>query len=143
MERASALALVTAMSGALSGTLSACQSGDRFAAGEWEVEGWLETAGHESKADRIRQTVTLRPERAALPPASVFFGEFYHGVKNVDVRFEAGVIEGSYQQGRVDGIAAHTVRFSGTYSADSFDVSFDLGATGLPVMQRVQGRRLP
>lgn len=138
MKRASALALITAMSGAL----SACQSGDHFAAGEWEVEGWLETAGHEGKADPIRQTVTLSPERAALPPASVFFGEFYHGVKNADVRFEDGVVEGSYQQGRVDGIAAHAVRISGTYSADSFDISFDLGATGLPVVQRVQGRRL-
>jgi hypothetical protein len=116
---------------------------DRFAPGKWQVEAWMEsdqgsTRGHAGAT--LTDTVTLTPEQAREPPATVFFSHFYHGAKNPDVRFTDGRVEGRFHQDRVDDIAAHEVPITGTYSRDSFRVSFGYQAFGMTVRQAVEGK---
>ena len=86
------------------------------------------------------QEVRLSKEQAAMPPASVFFGRFYHGVRNAEVRFENGRVSGSFEQARVDDIEGHTVPISGTYGRDRFHVTFEYTAFGMKVRQVVEGK---
>ena len=122
---------------------SASASADRFAAGTWQLEGWLESdlgsaRGHPGAT--LKDTVKLSAEQAASPPATVFFSHFYHGARDVEVRFRDGRIEGRFHQDRVDDIAAHDVPISGTYSRDRFQVTFGYKAFGMTFNQVVEGK---
>src|SRR4051812_26721264 len=84
--------LVTSLAGCNGTSMDA---NDRFAAGKWQLEGWLETgqgsAGGQPGAQT--DTVTVTPEQAENPPAKVFFSQFYQGERNwSDVTFGGGKI---------------------------------------------------
>lgn len=122
---------------------AAAGSGDRFAAGTWQIEGWLEGPQGSARGQpgaTQTATVQLSETEARLPPATVFFTHFYHGAHKGDVRFENERIAGSFDQPRVDDIAGHNVPIEGTYTRDRFQVSFAFKAFGMEIRQVVEGR---
>lgn len=118
-------------------------SGERFAAGTWHIESWMEGPQGSARGQpgaTQTDTVRLSAVEARLPPATVFFTHFYHGVSNAAVRFENGRIAGSFEQPRVDDIAGHNVPISGTYARDRFTLSFTFRAFGMDIRHVVEGR---
>jgi len=117
---------------------------ERFLAGTWALEAWMDTdemSGRGKPGVHQTHTVTLSEQVALFPPAQAFFSTFYHGQKDLsNIRFADGRVEGSFEQRRVDDIAGHTVPVNGTYSRDSFEVTFEFSAFGRKVRQVVQGR---
>ena len=123
--------------------LTGCGNEDRFAAGTWRLEGWMESEQGSTRGQPgniAPYTVKVTQEAAELPPVTVFFSHFYGREDFSNIRFENGRVEGSFNQGRVDDIAGHTVPITGTYSRDRFDVTFEYTAFGMKVRQVVQGR---
>jgi hypothetical protein len=116
----------------------AVDSGDRFASGKWELQGWMESdrgsTAHDPGAMQT-DTVDLTAKQAANPPASVFFSEFYHGEKDwSDVSFRDGNVSGSLHHGQTD------VPVSGTYTRDHFRVTLRYAASTTAVDQVVEGK---
>ena len=112
---------------------AAVDANDRFAAGKWQVEGWLESGQGTTQGQPGAQadTVNLTPEQAGNPPAAVFFSGFYHGEQDwSDVSFRGGKVSGSLHHGRVD------VPLSGTYGRDHFRIALDFKGTS----QVVEGK---
>lgn len=99
--------------------------GDRFGAGKWELEGWMESdqgSTRDVPGAVQTDTVDLSAQQADDPPASVFFSRFYHGEKEwSDVSFHNGEISGNLHKGRTD------VPLSGSYGPDHFKVTFHFG----------------
>lgn len=123
--------------------LTGCGGDTRFAAGTWQVEGWMEselgsTRGQPGNIEPYQ--VRVSKEAAELPPAAVFFSKFYGREDFSNIRFENGRVEGSFEQGLVDGIGGHTVPVTGTYARDRFEVAFQYTAFGTKVRQIVRGR---
>ena len=115
---------------------------DRFLAGTWEIEGWLESdqapPGHRSAYQTHKTKVSEL--LAQQPPVVVFFKSFYGREDFSNIRFEKGLVEGDFAARAVDDIAGQTVPISGTYAADSFDVTFGYSAFGMKARQVVRGR---
>jgi hypothetical protein len=109
--------------------------GDSFAAGKWQVEGWLESGQGSTRgtpAAGSPDMVTLAPAQAAAPPAAVFFSQFYHGEQEwPDVSFSKGKVSGSLHHGRTD------VPVSGSYARDHFQITLRYGGS---VDQVIEGK---
>ena len=128
---------------ALAMVLSGCGGGEKFDAGTWQVDAWMESDAGSAKnkpGSHMTQTVRLSRDDVAYPVGTVFFTSFYHGVRSPDVRFENGRIHGSYAQPRVDDIAGQTVPISGTYARDRFNVTFEYRVFGMTMRQVVEGK---
>ena len=122
---------------------SVADEGERFIAGTWFVEGWMENdemSGRDKPGVHQTHTVKLDEQTALFPPVAVFFGTFYGREDASNIRFENGRVEGSYEQRGVDDISGHTVPVSGTYARDRFDVTLEFSAFGTKLRQVVQGR---
>jgi len=118
---------------------------DRFAAGTWQLEGWMESAQGSTRGrpgEIAPYEVKVSNQEASMPPVAVFFSRFYGREDFSSIRFENGRVEGSFGQRSVDDIAGHTVPMSGTYARDRFDVEFEFSAFGMKVRQFVKGRLL-
>ena len=123
--------------------LAGCGSGDRFAAGTWQIDGWLEGpmgSGRDNPQTHQTHTVKLTKEDERWPAATTFFTRFYHGAHKGDIRFENGKVEGYFDQPRVDDIAGHRVPITGTYARDRFHVSFEHTVWGMKMRQVVEGK---
>ena len=136
------LALKRMLGIALAMALGGCGENDRFAAGTWQVDAWMESdagSGRDMPGVHQKDTVKITKEDERWPAATTFFTRFYHGAKG-DVRFANGKVEGQLDQGRVDDIAAHTVPVTGTYGRDRFHVTFEFTVFGTKARQVVEGR---
>jgi hypothetical protein len=101
---------------------AAMDSNDRFGAGKWRLEGWMESAqgSTQGQPGSQEETVDLTPDQANNPPAAVFFSGFYQGERDwSDVSFSGGKVGGSLHHGAVD------VPVLGTYARDHFRVKLD------------------
>lgn len=137
------LALKRMLGIALAMALGGCGESDRFAAGTWQVDAWMESdagSGRDMPGVHQKETVVLTREDAAMPPAAVMFGRFYQGMNKANVRFENGRIEGDFDQPGVDDIAAHKVPISGTYGSDRFRLNLDFTVFGMKARQVVEGK---
>ena len=137
MKRILWSALLAVLAGCGDGAGVSMQDNDRFQAGTWELESWLDAG---QPADVQRNRVELEPHVAAMPPITVFFSQFYAGVKAGEIEFADGKVSGWFEQPRVDDISAHTVPITGSYDSTSFDVSFTYTAFGAPVRHIVKGK---
>ncbi|QNM83885.1 hypothetical protein H8M03_06100 [Sphingomonas sabuli] len=123
--------------------LAGCGEQERFAAGTWQVDAWMESdLGSTRDVPGAMQSEKLELGRKAAdnPPEVVMFREFYHGMQRADVTFKDGRIEGSFAQPAVDDIAAHDVPISGTYGRDRFRLKLRFSAFGTGIDQIVEGR---
>ena len=121
----------------------ASDDNDGFAPGEWQAESWMESSQGSTRgtpaAGKI-ETVMLSEKQSKMPPAAVFFTHFYHGVREGDVRFTDGKVEGTFESPGMDDISAATVPVSGTYARDKFHLTFTFKALGMEGHQIVDGR---
>lgn len=116
----------------------AMDSGDRFASGRWQLQGWMESdQGSTARVPGAIQTdtVDLTAKQAGNPPASVFFSQFYHGEKDwSDVTFHDGNVSGSLRHGQTD------VPVSGSYTRDHFRITLRYAASTTAVDQVIEGK---
>ena len=114
---------------------SGMNSGDGFAAGKWQVEGWLESGQGSTQGTPAAgppDMVELMPAQAAYPPAEVFFSQFYHGEREwPNVTFSDGKVSGSLHHGQTD------VPVSGSYARDHFQITLRFGGS---VDQIIEGK---
>ena len=116
---------------------------DRFAPGEWKLEGWMESSQGSTRGQPAAgpiETVKLSEADSNMPPAAVFFSRFYQGVRKGDVRFEEGKVEGTIERPGMDDISAATVPVSGTYARDKFHVTATFNLYGIEGRQIIEGR---
>jgi len=125
--------------------VSTIDASDRFKAGTWLLDAWMESAKGSTKdraGGHMTDKVKLTEEQAGWPPATVFFNYFYHGVgkQQGELRFEAGEVDGFYAHPGMDDIGPGTVTIKGTYTPTTFHVRFGQSAFGMAFEQVVEGR---
>ena len=101
----------------------------------------MEIAGRSDRFEPHTMTVKLPPQVAEAGVRAAMFSEFYRGVASGDVTFQNGTISGHIDQPAVAPFPAHSQEFSGTYSADRFELRVAMPPIGdVQSCQRVKGR---
>ncbi|WP_108790871.1 hypothetical protein [Erythrobacter sp. Alg231-14] len=121
---------------------SACMpGGGDFQAGEWEVEGWMESDIHPDRIEPQTHSAKVSEQLAAMDAKTVFFNAFYSAGAAGDVVFANGEISGHLSQSAVAPFPEHTQNVTGSYQSDAFEVRITLPEiAGIQAYQVVKGR---